>query len=106
MELNRVRERGGFKKYFARAGVLFPQAEQAVPSGGQLTHQPQGQMSVRGLCTSVPGTARVWSAVGDTPQSTQAVSCGLRQRPKQRPWPRVEFFFPGRVRHQRLVDKE
>ena len=51
----------------------------ALPSGKQLTHQPQGQMSVSGLCTSAPGTVRVWSTVADTPQSTQTVSCGLRQ---------------------------
>ena len=37
-------------------------------------------MSVSGRCTSVPGTVRVWGAVADTPQSTQTVSCGLRQR--------------------------
>ena len=58
---------------------FFP-SRAAVPSGKQLTHRPQSQMSVSGLCTRVPGTARVWSAAADTPQSTQTVSCGLRQR--------------------------
>ena len=51
----------------------------AVPSGKSLTHRPQGQMCVGGLRTSVPRTVRVWSAVVDTPHSTQTVSCGLRQ---------------------------
>ena len=50
---------GGFKEHAARA---------AVPSGNQLTHQPQGQMSVSGLCTSVPGTVQVWSAVALQPR--------------------------------------
>ena len=36
-------------------------------------------MGVSGLCTRVPGTVQVWSTVADTPQSTQTVSCGLRQ---------------------------
>ena len=50
-------------------------------------------MTVSGLRTSVPGSVRVWSAVADTPQSTQTVSCGSRQRLKQRPRTRVVFFF-------------
>ena len=60
-----------------------------------LTHQSQGQMSVSGLRTRVPGSVRVWSAVADTPQSTQTVSCGSRQRLKQRPRTRVVFFLPA-----------
>ena len=56
-------------------------------------------MNVSGLCTSVPGTVRDGSAVADTPQSTQTVSCGLRQRLKQRLQPRV--FSPSRVKRAR-----
>ena len=49
-------------------------------------------MSVSGLRTSVPGSVRVWSAVADTPQSTQAVSCGSRQRLKGDRGPEKCFF--------------
>ena len=37
-------------------------------------------MGVSGLCTRVPGTARVWSAVADTPQSTQVSDTRYHKR--------------------------
>ena len=55
-------------------------------------------MSVSGLRTSVPLSVRVCSAVADTPHSTQAVSCGSRQRHKGDHSPEKCFFLPGRVR--------
>ena len=79
------------------SGSTVSQAERpcraALPSGKQLTHPPQGQMGVSGLCTSVPGTVRVWSRVADTPQSTQTVSCAAGTH--KRPQPRVVFFLPA-----------
>ena len=67
----------------------------AVPSGKFLTHRPQGPKSVSGLCASVPGTVRVWSAVADTPQSTQTVSRGVAAGTHKRPQPRAAFFLPA-----------
>ena len=69
-----------FKKYFARVSAVS-QGRAPKPSGKLLTHRSKDRVSVSGLCTRVPGTARVWSAAADTPKSTQAVSCGLRQTP-------------------------
>ena len=81
-----ARQQGGFEKCFARVGVLFP-----GPSG-RAERQTTHSMSVSGPCTRVPRTVRVWCAVADTPQSTQAVSCGSRQRLKGDHGPEQCFF--------------
>ena len=54
-----------------------------MPSGAQLTHRPQGQMSVSGLRTRVPGTVRV---AAETQTETAAQS---------------RVFSPCRVRRAR-----
>ena len=76
---------------------LFP-GRAALRSGKQLTHRPQCQMSVSGLRTSVPGTARVWSAVADTPAEHPGCVVWVAAETHKRPRPRVAFFLPGRVR--------
>ena len=71
------------------------------PSGKLLAHRSKDRMSVSGLCTRVP--VRVWSAVADTPQSNQAVSCGSRQRLKGRPRPE-QLFSPSGVRRASALE--
>ena len=75
--------------FLPKRECMFP-GRAALPSGKQLTHQPQGQMGASRLCTNVPGTVRVWSAT-EYPDCVVWVAAGTHKRPR----PRVVFFLPA-----------